>query len=80
MDDENFIRSNIAALLSAPKVKAKTREIGGQWKLHEINASHGMPRNIEFSAILENGSAFLRVMAKINRQSAKVSISEVSDF
>jgi hypothetical protein len=80
MDDENFIRSNISALLSAPKVKVKTGEIGGEWKLNEIHYIHGMPRNIEFSAILENGPAFIHVMAKINRQSAKLSISEVSDF
>ena len=80
MDDENFIRSNLPALLSASEVKVKTGEIGGEWKLNEINFSHGMPRNIKFSAILENGSAFVHVMATINRQSAKLSITEVSDF
>ena len=80
MDDENFIRLNILALLSAPEVKSKTGQIGGEWKLNEIHYVHGMPRNIEFSAILENGSAFLRVMAKINRQTAKISKIQVSDF
>jgi hypothetical protein len=80
MDDENFIRSNIPALLSAQKVKVKTEGIGGEWKLHEIHYVHGMPRNIGFSAILQNGFDFVRVMAKINRQSAKLSITEVSDF
>jgi hypothetical protein len=80
MDDQSFIRSNISALFSAQKVRAKTQQIGGEWKLHEIISSHGMPSNVEFLAILENGPAFLKVMAKINRQSAKVSVSEVEDF
>ena len=79
MDDENFIRLNIPALLSASEVKFKTGQIGGEWKLNEIHYVHGMPRNIEFSAILENGSAFLRVTAKINRQTAKIAKIQVSD-
>lgn len=79
-EDENFIRANISALLSAPEVKVKTGKISGEWTLNEIHYIHGMPRNIEFSAILENGSSFVRVSAKINRHTANLSNIEVSDF
>jgi hypothetical protein len=48
-EDEYFIRVNIPALLSSPKVMAKTGKLGGEWKLHEIGYTHGTPRNIEFS-------------------------------
>ena len=55
MDNEAFILANIPALLSAPEVKLKTTEIGGEWKLHGVEQIHPMVRNIEFAAILENG-------------------------
>jgi hypothetical protein len=80
MDDEIFIRSKIPALMSARKVKAETDALGGEWTLHEINYVHGMPRNVEFQAILISGTNCLRVMAKLNRESEKLSITEVAQI
>jgi hypothetical protein len=79
-EDENFIRANISTLLSAPEVRVKTGEIGGEWTLNEIHFIHGMPRNIEFSAIFENGSASLKISAKIHRDSARFLNIKVEDF
>ncbi len=79
-EDENFIQANISSLLSAREVKLKTGEIHGEWKLHEIHSIHPMPRNIEFMVILENGSACLRVSAKISRETARLSNIEVEEI
>ena len=82
MDNEILIRSNIAALLAAPKVKSKTREIAGEWKLlnDEIPYYHGTPKNVEFTVILVNGDCCIKVAAKINRDTAKLSNIVVEDI
>jgi hypothetical protein len=74
-DDKNFIRSNIPALLLAPKVKSKTGEIAGEWKLlnDEIPHCHSTSKNIEFTVFLLNGDRWIKVTAKINRDTAKFS-------
>ena len=81
MEDENFIRLNIPALLSAPEVKFKTEQIVGTWTLldDEINSIHPMPSNVEFTVALVNGSACLFVSAKINRATAKLSNIKVEE-
>ena len=81
-EDENLIRENISSLLSSREVKAKTGEILGEWKLHEdkIQTIHPMPRNVEFSVGLVNGSACLRVSAKIHRNTAKISNIEIEEI
>jgi len=80
-EDEPFIRKNIPALLLARDVKTKTDAIQGQWQLHEdeINYIHPMPSNIEFAIVLVNGSSCLRVSAKINRQTARLSNIEAEE-
>ncbi len=79
-ENEDFIRSNFSSLMSSGKVKAKTGAIEGEWKLNEISGLHENPRNIKFTAVLENGLSVLRVMAIIDRQTAKVTVSEVEDI
>jgi hypothetical protein len=81
-EDENFILANISSLLAAREVKVKTGEISGEWRVHEnkINNTHGMPRNIEFTVVLENGPACLRVSAKIHRHTARISNIEVDEI
>ena len=69
----NFIRLHISSLLKTHEVKAKMEEIGGKWELHAVNHIHSMPKNIEFSVILWNGTTCLFVAAKINRQTARLS-------
>ena len=79
-EDHNFILGNFPSLLLTSELKAKTTGTGDAWNLHEIYQIHSMLRNIEFGLVLENGSAYLRVRAKINRQTKKFSNIEVNDF
>ena len=78
-DDENFIRLYVPSLLLCRELKVKTAEIRGEWKLFEdeIQSIHSMPRNIEFTVLLVNEFASLRVRAKINRETAKFSNIEI---
>lgn len=72
-ENEKFIRENVASLLVHPQVKAKTN--GGQWSLvnDECPSFWPTPRNIEFSAVLQNGAKCVRVKGTINRATAKFS-------
>lgn len=81
-EEENFIRENISALLSCPEVKIKTGETAGEWTLHEneIQYIHAMPRNIEFMLAIVNGSDCLRIEAKINRATARLSNIKVEEL
>jgi hypothetical protein len=79
-EDETFIRTNLSSLLSAQEVKVKTGEIPGEWELLQINPTQSRPRNIEFSAILRNGSDCLHIRAKINRNTARLSNIEVEEI
>lgn len=74
-ENENIIRENIHSVLSSREVKIKTDEISGSWKLNEneIEYIHPMPSHIEFAIVLVNGGACLRVSAKINRNTSRLS-------
>ena len=77
-EDENIIRANLPSLLSACELRARAGT-GGEWKLHEIHYIHAMPKNIEFSLILESGPDQVRVSAKINRKTQRLSDIKVAE-
>lgn len=79
-EDEPFLREHMPSLLSSKEVKAKTGN--GEWALlnDEINYIHPMPRNVEFMMVLYNGSDCLKVSAKINRDTAKLSNIKVEEI
>lgn len=75
-EDKKFIKDNISSLLSHGRVKSKTEEIGGEWKLMEddIESIHPMPNNIEFSVVFVNEAPrCVRVEAKIHRETSQLS-------
>jgi hypothetical protein len=77
-EDENIILANIPSLLSDREVKTKTGGTAEEWSLREIHSTRSLPRNIQFSLIIENGSRYLRVSGKIHRETNRFSNIEVN--
>lgn len=80
-ENEYFVYQNASSLLAHPKVAAQTKQIGGKWKLDELNAIFPRKRHIEFYFVLVNEeNKCFGGNAKIDRESRKISGVELRDI